>query len=301
MGSKMFANGFYYGALVHGKRHGKGTFIYSDGSRYIGSWVDDKEQGTGCLFDADGNQHHHGVWYEGKIIYEFTSELWQQKQNPTPQTRCDRLALCIGNCAYKRNGFAPLNNCVGDAEILSTKLRMLGFDTIVVKEARNSDFARILKNFSLRAQNCELALVFYSGHGISHNGRTYMVPIDDGFYSIDTIINLLDGVGCKIKIAIIDACRSNFEEGCKGLYQTNAQNALVAYATSPNFVASDGPCGAHSPYVKALLEMLDKPRVPLSFFFQEVNALVNGYTNGRQQPFIESSLTNIEFFFNRGH
>lgn len=62
----MFANGFYYGALVHGKRHGKGTFIYSDGSRYTGNWVDDKEQGTGYLFDADGNQLHHGVWYEGK-------------------------------------------------------------------------------------------------------------------------------------------------------------------------------------------------------------------------------------------
>lgn len=300
MEGKIYPNGIYYGALVNGKREGKGTIIFNDGSRYTGNWVDDQMQGSGYLFDADGNQLHHAVWYEGKIIYEITDESWEQKPRPSSQHYSNRIALCIGNCVYNRSGCAPLNNCISDAEVLSARLKNLGFDTTVIKDARNYDFARCLRDFAQKAQNKEMALVFYSGHGVSHNGRTYMVPVDEGFYCIDEIINLLDEVGCKIKIAVIDACRSNLDEGTKGLYHTNAQNALVAYATSPNYTASDGHCGTHSPYIRALMEMLDKPRIPLSFFFQEVSALVNGYTNGMQQPFIESSLTNIEFFFNRG-
>lgn len=298
MKSIKYSDGIYFGSTVNGKRDGRGTFIFNDGSRYTGSWVNDLMQGTGYLFDAEGNELHYAVWYEGKIIYEI-GDSWNAK--PSQESKCDRVALCIGNCAYDREGFGELNNCICDAEVLAGKLQSLGFSTTVIRDARKYSLEDSINEFIKKAKESEIALVFYSGHGISYNGMSFLVPVDDGFYCIDNIINLLDQVNCRIKIAVIDACRSNLEESnSKGLYHTNAKNALVAYATSPNYTASDGMRGTHSPYIRAIMEMLDKPRIPLISFFQEVSALVSDYTNGLQQPFIESSLTNIEFFFNKG-
>ena len=44
----------FEGDISNNKRHGTGTEIYTDGSRYIGGWVDDKKQGKGILFNKDG-------------------------------------------------------------------------------------------------------------------------------------------------------------------------------------------------------------------------------------------------------
>ena len=120
MEGKVYPNGIYYGALVNGKREGKGTIIFNDGSRYTGSWVDDQMQGAGYLFDAEGNQLHHAIWYEGKIIYKIPDE-WEE--NPSSQQHSNRSGLCIGNRAYDRSGCAPLYNCISDAEVLSARLQ----------------------------------------------------------------------------------------------------------------------------------------------------------------------------------
>ena len=35
----------YYGMFVNGKRHGQGTFLYANGAKYEGSWVNDLKDG----------------------------------------------------------------------------------------------------------------------------------------------------------------------------------------------------------------------------------------------------------------
>jgi len=43
--------------------NGKGTFIYSDGSKYIGEWKDGMKQGNGKFFFSNGG-NFEGCWWE---------------------------------------------------------------------------------------------------------------------------------------------------------------------------------------------------------------------------------------------
>ena len=42
------------GEFINGKRHGEGTFTYTDGRAYIGTFVDGKEKGVGICISEDG-------------------------------------------------------------------------------------------------------------------------------------------------------------------------------------------------------------------------------------------------------
>ncbi len=47
----------YKGQYNNGKRHGKGTYIYANGSTYTGDWVDGKKMGQGVFTWFDGDQY----------------------------------------------------------------------------------------------------------------------------------------------------------------------------------------------------------------------------------------------------
>jgi len=51
----------YVGDWVHNMRHGKGTFKWSNGNQYAGEWVDNKRHGKGTLKWSDGDQYI-GEW-----------------------------------------------------------------------------------------------------------------------------------------------------------------------------------------------------------------------------------------------
>jgi len=48
---------------VKNKKHGQGTFIYLDGSKYDGSWVDDVREGFGIYHYVNGDRYE-GEWKE---------------------------------------------------------------------------------------------------------------------------------------------------------------------------------------------------------------------------------------------
>ncbi len=54
------------GEWLRGRKHGKGEFIYVDGSRYSGDWKDDRPSGQGKLSWRNGIVYE-GSWAEGKV------------------------------------------------------------------------------------------------------------------------------------------------------------------------------------------------------------------------------------------
>ena len=53
-----FPNGERYeGYLKDNKRHGKGTYIYTDGQKYTGDWIDDKKAGHGVMISSNGDRY----------------------------------------------------------------------------------------------------------------------------------------------------------------------------------------------------------------------------------------------------
>jgi uncharacterized caspase-like protein len=73
------------------------------------------------------------------------------------------------------------------------------------------------------------------------------------------------------------------------------QGTLIAYATAPGDVASDGSA-MNSPYTAALAQHLAESGVKLEDMFKAVRRDVQRTTNRKQTPWESSSLTG-DFYF----
>jgi uncharacterized caspase-like protein len=215
-----------------------------------------------------------------------------------------RIALVIGNGAYKS---APLKNPTGDAEAVAASLKQLGYDVVLRRDTGLFELVEALREFSVRASDSAVRLLFYAGHGIQARGRNYLLPVDVEPQSEDEIaakaadvgqfIDRLSAIRHGLNIVVLDACRVNPFSG--GVFVTPAGLApldapvgtLVAFSTAPNGVALDGPVGAHSIYAKHLLTHLPTPGLPIEQLFKRVRISVADETQRLQVPWESSSLT----------
>lgn len=221
-----------------------------------------------------------------------------------------RVALVIGNSAYKS---APtLGNTISDATAISGLLKSSGFEVVI---SRNDlgvvEFKRAVREFLLTAENADIAVVYYAGHGVEINGTNYLIPIDaklsrdydvdDEAVALDRLIWALQSVR-RLRLILLDACRDNpfpsrvrsaglrsQMRGGLGKIEDVSADTLVAYAAKAGSVSYDGD-GANSPYATALLRHLTEPGVDIRIALGRVRDDVIGMTGGRQEPFIYGSL-----------
>lgn len=169
----------------------------------------------------------------------------------------------------------------------------------------------------MKARNADAGFVFYSGHGMQYNGENYMIPIGATLSSpadIDYrcnrasyVLSKMEDVGCKLKILVLDACRTN--PFTKGWYKGDMQEGLgvmgapsgtiVAFATSPNSVASDGYANGNSPYTIALLKLLEESTLDIVTYFNKVSSYVYKITNKQQNPWFSCSALTGDFYLAR--
>ncbi len=94
----------------------------------------------------------------------------------------ERLALLIGNQAYKEN-IGPLKNPHNDVNLIEGSLKQLGFKVTVIKDASYKAMDSALKRYVTevrRAGRNALSFFHYSGHGVA-NPETqinYLIPVD---------------------------------------------------------------------------------------------------------------------------
>lgn len=232
-----------------------------------------------------------------------------------------KLALVIGNGGY-RNG--PLKNPVGDARVVADSLKALGFDVTLRTDAGLADMIESMRQFSVRAADASVRLLFFAGHGLQHRGRNYLLPVDADIKGEDEVagrsadvgelIDRLGRVQHGINIVILDACRNNpFSGGeivgadgrrlkfrgvpTRGLAAIDAPaGTMVAFSTAPGGVALDNPSEPHSLYTKHFIEHVKTPGLPVELLFKQVRVAVARDTQRMQVPWESSSLTG-EFCF----
>jgi len=187
-----------------------------------------------------------------------------------------KIALLIGNNDYS---FQPLSNPLHDVDGIYNTLKEIGFDISkkdVLKNASQSQMQKALANFSQRAKSAEIALVYFSGHGMQVNNRNYMFPARttatkpvDLFGLVDLDYFIQSASSAKYGIVLVDACRNNplvkyFQNGKhkgavakKGLGQVTPTvgQVVIGFATSAGDTADDGN-GRMSPYATALANRL---------------------------------------------
>jgi hypothetical protein len=242
--------------------------------------------------------------------YPQTRNLGVQK---TPQTTSSqqRVALVIGNGAYASS---PLKNPVNDARSMAQALRELGFDVISQENLSLNDMKRAIRAFGEKARSSSVRLFYYAGHGMQVNGENYLIPVDATFkneYEVEYeavnagfVLAQLDETSKSLNIVILDACRNNpfarsFRSLTQGLAAINAPSGtLIAYATAPGSVASDGNAG-NGLYTQELLRSMRTPGVGVEELFKQVRISVREKTQGKQTPWESSSLTGEFYFISR--
>lgn len=228
------------------------------------------------------------------------------------QTYTKRVALLIGNSSYQNGGV--LTNPVNDVRAMNDLLKSLGFEVIKIENATQTQMKQAINSFGLKIKDYDVGLFYYAGHGIQNKGVNYMIPIEADLtteeqiefdcVSADRILAYMENATTKINLIIMDACRNNpFERSWArsaaggGLALMNApKGTLIAYATSPGKVASDGTSG-NGLYTSALLRHLKDPGLNIEQVFKKVRTEVSEKSFGTQIPWETTSLTGADFFF----
>ena len=88
-----------------------------------------------------------------------------------------RVALVIGNGTYTK--VARLDNPKNDAAAMEAMFKAAAFTSVVrLNDLGVTSMKRALRDFSDTAQDADIAVVFYAGHGIEVAGVNYLIPID---------------------------------------------------------------------------------------------------------------------------
>ncbi len=219
-----------------------------------------------------------------------------------------RVALVIGNAAYTDVG--SLANPIADAKAVSLAFEAAGFDEVRHVDNQSANAMRQeLKDFSAKAANAEIAVIYYAGHGVEVADQNYLVPVDAKllrstdieFEAIPlSIVRSAVSGASKLRIVVLDACRNNpfklsgnggKRAATRGLGNIEpSAGEVVAYSAKEGTLAQDGPRDENSPYATALVKSLNEPGLEIRLLFGKVRDDVLSSTKNEQEPYTYASL-----------
>ena len=143
--------------------------------------------------------------------------VWVSWFSSDPALAEKRVALVIGNSAYEN--VARLGNPANDATAMTATLKEAGFDVVDSRRNLNiADMRRAFRDFSDKARDADVAVVYFAGHGIEVDGANYVIPVDaalerdldvyDEAFSLDRILATIEPAK-QLRLVILDACRLN--------------------------------------------------------------------------------------------
>ncbi|MER9895321.1 caspase family protein [Mesorhizobium sp. M0119] len=242
------------------------------------------------------------------------------------------VALIVGQSKYQH--VAALPNPTNDARDIAKMLTDLGFDARSVTDRDAAKLKRDLERFAEDAEDADVALIYYSGHGIEAGGENYLVPVDADVSSLkdaDQALVPISAVMDELKktvpvtIMLLDACRTNpfpadavlrraptasaSPIGAGGLEPVRGARALadapasenlgtvIGFAAEPGRPALDGLVGENSPYAAALLRHLAAMKgTEFGSVMRMVTEEVYLDTKTKQRPWVNESLRRLLYF-----
>jgi len=235
--------------------------------------------------------------------------LTAQTRTIRPITVQQKLALVVGNAGYPRS---PLVNPVRDAESIASELRALGFTVTVRNNLTLRDFSRLVDDFAGHLQSGDLALFYYSGHGMQVDHENYLLPIDFeaateadvpyAAYPANRVRDKLERSGARLRVMILDACRDNPYKSSRGgpsglaPMGATAEGTMIAFATGDNNTASDNPGQSNGLFTQHLISALREPGLEIHDIFKRVKEEVYYESNKQQNPFTYDDLAGSFYF-----
>jgi len=131
-----------------------------------------------------------------------------------------RRALVIGINDYQN--VPKLVKAVGDAQALKTALEKLGFAVDLLINPDRRGFNVGVSAFTSKLKPGDVALVHFSGHGVSLDGENFLLPTDvpkpgtadkevlkAESFALSGLIDRIRATNARSTILIVDACRDN--------------------------------------------------------------------------------------------
>jgi uncharacterized caspase-like protein len=255
--------------------------------------------------------------------------------SPLPTLAAEPLrgvALVIGESDYSM--LPDLANPERDARALDNLLGDLGFDVSRVLDGDADELREEIAEFVEDAADADVALVYYSGHGVELGGQNYLVPTNTDLSTPEVAGRSLVAVDemlaelartVPVTILLLDACRTDVFpagqlfalpgmaeplpvegpglEAVKGPTPvgrpgTPAESlgVVIGFAASPGQPALDGEAGGNSPYAAALVKHFSAGGYSLADLMTMVGEEVYLETQARQLPWVNSSLRRVLTF-----
>ncbi len=221
-----------------------------------------------------------------------------------------RVAFVVGNSKYQN--VIPLANPANDAAAVTDMFRKAAFQVVESRrDLNNTELRRALRDFTEKARDADIAVIYYAGHGIEVDGTNYLIPVDavlerdtdayDEAIALDRILQAIEPAK-QLRLVILDACRDNpfakkmtrmvasraLGRGLAGV-EPSRPNTLIAFAAKGGSTAADGDA-KNSPFTSALLKHLATPGLELGKAFRLVRDDVMNATGNKQEPFVYGSL-----------
>src|SRR3984957_3539913 len=237
-------------------------------------------------------------------------------QAPAPTDKLRKIALIIGNGAYKN--VQELGNPPRDAKLIAAALKDVGFQTVTLSNDLTRDkFFETLRAFATDAEKADWAVVYYAGHGFEIGGVNYLVPVDARLaadkdaeteaVALEQVIAAVGGAR-KLRLVMLDACRDNpfaptmqrtmelklVDKGFSNIEP--AAGFMVVYAAKHGETALDGD-GVDSPFATAVARDIKEPHVEVRKLFDLVRDDVWSASRHQQQPFTYGSPPGREDFY----
>jgi uncharacterized caspase-like protein len=224
---------------------------------------------------------------------------------PTPSAPWGkRVALVIGNAGFLH--YPKLKNPAHDAEDMAQRLRELGFSVIERADLTSRQFGSTLREFRVKLQGADVALVYLAGHGLQIKGENYFPGVDADIsgeedipnqsLALRQVLDILSDAKTQLNLVFLDACRDNpfaagTRSGTRGLARIEAPSGtLISYATRPGSVARDGD-GRNGLYTAQLLaQMTEAADLPIETLLKRMVSGVKQGSDGQQEPWWEGSI-----------
>lgn len=306
-------NSKYVGSFRNGAPEGEGIMYFANGEQYSGQWEAGLFEGMGTLKMMDGTEVK-GYWSAGSYVGEkLPEETPEESIASTRKLQGFKVwAVVVGVSSYNHmptlrytdddayRMYAFLKSPEGGA-IPDEQIRIL-----IDEDATKDEIKRAMENVFAKAGKNDLALLYFSGHGL----KGAFLPIDfDGYNNKmdhDEINAILANSPAKYKLLIADACHSGSLLAMKGgevkgilenYYNTLAQadpgTALIMSSKSEetSLESSGLRQGVFSHFlIRGLKGEADGDKnrvVSVQELFDYITENVKKYTGNRQSPVIK--------------
>ncbi len=228
-----------------------------------------------------------------------------------------RIALVIGNKDYIEA--SVLKNSVNDTTAISLAFKELGFTVTTVTNADYKTLLTSINQFTKDLRPTDVVVFYYSGHGISYNGKNYIIPtdarvecleeIEANGIATDKFMLAFEAKKVRNSLIFLDACRNlpdvqlcNTADKAfgipKGLSRpnNNPSGSMIAFATKEGKTADDNPSDNYSLFTNELLKYITTPNVGLRQILDLTKKGVEQRSKGVQSPTRYDKLSD-DFYF----